>query len=614
MQRRYKTNLDTKKLKEKETMFDFRRTHTCGELTKKDAGKKITLSGWVNKRRDLGKLIFVDIRDKFGITQLVFDSNISKDNYETAAKLRSEFVISIRGIVKLRETQMINKKIPTGEIEIEVNEIEILSDAKNPPFSISDESIDINEELRLRYRYLDIRRGDIIKKLHLRHKAVLTIRNFLDSEGFTEIETPILAKTTPEGARDYLVPSRIYPGNFFALPQSPQIFKQILMVSSMDKYFQIARCFRDEDLRSDRQPEFTQVDIEMSFKTPTEIFLLLENLMKVVFKESIGVNINTPFPKLSYADCKEKYGCDRPDMRFDMQFIRLDSIIEQSKCEFLKKGLQEGVAKAFCVKGGADISRKTIDQYVEFVKRFKLEGLTTAKITDGAVSSSIAKFFTEKDLDLLKTTMEAEENDLIIIAAGKEDRVNQGMDHLRRLIAKERNLIPKNVYNFLWVTDFPMFCIDQETGKLSSEHHPFTSPNFEDMKLLDTDPLKARAFAYDLVLNGYEVAGGSQRIHNSQLQEKIFKLLELSPDAIKTKFGFFLEALKYGTPPHLGLAIGLDRLIMILTDTENIRDVIAFPKTQKSSDLMSQAPSKADPEQLKELKIIAKEYEEISWI
>lgn len=593
-------------------MFDFRRTHTCGELNKTHIKKEVTLSGWVHKRRDLGKLIFVDIRDKYGITQLKFDSQQFPKPYEIANMLRSEFVISIKGIVKQRGEKMINSKISTGEIEIDVHEIDILSEAKNPPFSIADESLDVNEELRLRYRYLDIRRGDIINKLHLRHKAVLQIRNFLDTEGFTEIETPILSKTTPEGARDYLVPSRIYHGNFYALPQSPQIYKQILMISSLDKYFQIARCFRDEDLRSDRQPEFTQVDMEMSFKTPTEIFSLLENLMKMVFSKCLGVNIKTPFPKLPYSECIEKYGCDRPDLRFKMSLVRLDPIIEKSSCDLLKKELKSGVVKALCVKNAEDISRKTIDDYIEFVKKFQLEGLIAFRIKDGKLSSSVSKFFSEKELNEIRSIMECEEKDLILVAAGPEDRVNQSMDHLRRHIAKARNLIPPNTYNFLWVTDFPLFSYDKEAKRLQSEHHPFTSPNFDDISLLEKDPLKVRALAYDLVLNGYEVAGGSQRIHNSLLQEKIFKLLNLSEESIKIKFGFFIDALKYGTPPHLGIAIGLDRLIMILTNTENIRDVIAFPKTQKASDLMNQSPSKPDDEQLKELKLKT-EYEEISW-
>lgn len=593
-------------------MFDFRRTHTCGELNKKHINKEVVLSGWVNKRRDLGKLIFVDIRDKYGLTQLIFDSNISKEAYELAAKLRSEFVISVKGHVNARDHKMVNSKITTGEIEVFVKQLEILSEAKTPPFSISDENIDINEELRLKYRYLDMRRGDIINKLHLRHKVILCIRNFLDKEGFTEIETPILSKTTPEGARDYLVPSRIYPGNFFALPQSPQLYKQLLMIASMDKYFQVARCFRDEDLRAERQPEFTQLDLEMSFNTPEDIFILLEKMMKEIFDKSLGVKITTPFPKMTYADCLEKYGCDRPDLRFGMALVRLDDFIEKSDCDFVKKGMQSGVVKGLCVKNGADISRKIIDQYTELVKRFKIDNLISIKIQNQTAVSSISKYFSSSLLKDIQTAMEAEENDLILVAYGPTDRVNQSMDHLRRHIAKQRNMIPPNTYNFLWVTDFPMFSLDKETGKIQSEHHPFTSPHFEDLDLLEEEPLKARALAYDLVLNGYEVAGGSQRIHSSALQEKIFKIINLSPEAIRLKFGFFIEALKYGTPPHLGFAIGLDRVVMVLTNTENIKDVIAFPKTQKASDLMNQSPSRPDEEQLKELKIKTT-YEEISW-
>lgn len=591
-------------------MFDFQRTHNCGELTKSDTDKNVTLSGWVNKRRDHGGLIFIDLRDKWGITQLVFDPKKSPPAHEKASSLRSEYVISIKGKVIPRREGMENKKMKTGDIEIEVDKLDILSPSKTPPFPIYEES-DAKEELRLKYRYLDMRKGDILNKLKVRHTATLAARNFLDKMGFLEIETPILSKTTPEGARDYLVPSRIYPGNFYALPQSPQLFKQILMISGMDKYFQIAKCFRDEDLRSDRQPEFTQIDIEMSFSTPDKLFSIIEEMMKDLFKKCLNIDIKTPFKRLSYADCMENYGSDKPDLRFDMKLFNINHIIEKSDFTLIKEMIEKGDAKAICVKNGSDISRKHIDSYSEIVKKFGAEGVFWIK-KKGEFSSSIVKFFKKELLEELASLVNMEDNDLLLIVSGKKSKVNQALDHLRRHIAKTRNLIKKGEYEFLWAVDFPMFSLDETTNKLQSEHHPFTSPKPEDLENLEKDPLKAKALAYDLVLNGYEMASGSQRIHDSDLQEKIFKLLNLSDEDIKIKFGYFVEALKYGTPPHLGIALGLDRIIMILTDTENIRDVIAFPKTQKASDLMTRSPSVADSTQLKELSLKV-EYEKINW-
>lgn len=596
-------------------MFDYRRTHTCGELTLSHLKQTVTLSGWMHRRRDHGGLIFIDLRDRFGLTQLIFDpAVVPPPMFEQASRLRSEWVVSIRGIVIPRAEGMANPKMHTGAIEIQVTELEILSSAKTPPFSIAEEVTDVNEEIRLKYRYLDIRRGDIVKKLALRHRIMLLMRNFLNENGFLEITTPILAKSTPEGARDYLVPSRIYPGNFYALPQSPQLFKQLLMVSGMDRYFQIAQCFRDEDLRADRQPEFTQVDIEMSFATPADLMHLLEGLMRQVFKEGIGVSIPSKFPHMKYHDCLEYYGTDRPDLRFGMKFVRIDSIAQRSTFTvFLEQLAAKGVVKAICVKGGAEISRKEIDAYTQFIGKFGVNGLAWIKKQSDGLSSSIVKFFSPELLQELSVALEVEVGDLILIAAAPEDRVNQGLDHLRRKIAKERNLIPSDALNFLWVTDFPLMRWNAEERRLESEHHPFTSPHFEDIPLLDKEPLKVRALAYDLVLNGYEIGGGSQRIHNGELQEKIFRALKLSQEEIKEKFGFFVEALQYGTPPHLGLALGLDRIIMVLSKTENIRDVIAFPKTQKASDLMMQCPSAVPRKQLDEIKIRA-EPVEITWI
>lgn len=596
-------------------MFDYRRTHTCACLTQAHIEQEVTLSGWVHRRRDHGGLIFIDLRDRFGLTQLVFDPKIDLKAHQEASKLRSEWVISIRGKVIPRAPGMANPKLITGEIEVEVKEMEILSPAKTPPFSIAEEELDVNEELRLKYRYLDIRRGSIAKKLELRHKVMLATSNFMAANGFLEINTPILGKSTPEGARDYLVPSRIYPGNFYALPQSPQIFKQLLMVSGMDRYFQIAPCFRDEDLRSDRQPEFTQIDIEMSFSIPDDLMALLEKLIAMLFKETIGAQIIPPFRRMSHKEAVETYGTDRPDLRFGMPLVRLDDIAAKSQFTVFQEQLKTGgIVKALCVAKGVEISRREIDDYTQFVGKFGLQGLAWMKYQEDGLSSNIVKFFSPDLLESMISRLKASKGDLILIAAGPEERVNQGLDHLRRRIAKERNLISPDAYEFLWVIDFPLFRWNPDENRLESEHHPFTSPHFDDLALLDKEPLKARAMAYDLVLNGYEVGGGSQRIHNGDLQERIFSLLQMSPQEIETKFGFFVEALKYGTPPHLGFAFGLDRIVMLLSKTENIREVIAFPKTQKASDLMMQCPSPVAPSQLAELGVMTPQTTEITWI
>lgn len=585
-------------------MFDYRRTHHCGELTKNHVGKTVKLSGWVQKRRDLGNLIFIDLRDRFGVTQLIFDPNKNKELHAFANKLRAEWVISVEGIVTSRAEGMSNSSMNTGDIELIVEELSILSESKVPPFNIYEDQIEVNEELRLKYRYLDIRRGKIAHNLRLRHTAMLAVRTYLDSHGFTEIQTPIMSKSTPEGAREYLVPSRIHPGHFYSLPQSPQIYKQLLMIAGMDRYFQIAPCFRDEDLRAERQPEFTQIDMEMSFQTPSEIKKISEGLLKTIFKNCLNIDIPTPFQELSYDYCMENYGCDKPDLRFDMPLIRIDDIAAKSSFSVFLDQLKEGgCIKGLCVKGGESISRKGIDLYTDFVAQLGLKGLAWVKKQKDGYASSIAKFFSDDLLNALSEKMQAKEGDLLLFGAGKESTVNQSLDHLRRLIAKERNLIPKNSYKFLWVTDFPLFVWDAEENRLSSSHHPFTSPHFEDLHLLDKDPLKVRSYAYDCVLNGYEIGGGSQRIHNQDLQQKIFYLLKLTEQDIKTRMGFFIEALKYGTPPHLGIAFGVDRIMMILCDTENIKDVIAFPKTNHASDLMMSSPSIIGQKQLDELKI-----------
>lgn len=589
-------------------MLDYRRSHTCGDLRNTDTGKKVVLSGWVHRRRDHGGLIFIDLRDRFGLTQLVFDPVKNPEAHAAAEKLRAEWVLTAHGTVSSRAEGMANPKLATGDVEIYVDAFEVLSKAKTPPFSICDETIDVNEELRLKYRYLDIRRGDIAQKLIKRHQAMQATRRFLDQQGFLEITTPILGKSTPEGARDYLVPSRVYPGTFYALPQSPQIFKQLLMVSGMDRYFQVAQCFRDEDLRADRQPEFTQVDIEMSFVKPEDLQGIIEGLIKEIFRTTKGIEVPTPFRRLSHAECMDRYGCDRPDLRFGMELIVLDDIAARSSFTVFQDKLKEGgTVKGLCVKAGADISRKQIDEYTDFVGRLGIKGLAWMKLNDGVLSSSIVKFFDETLQKELIAKMGMENGDLLFMIADLRSKTNQGLDHLRRKIARDRGLIKSDHLEFLWVTDFPLFSWNEEENRLDSEHHPFTSPHPEDIALFETEPLKVRSSGYDLVLNGYEIAGGSQRIHNSDLQQKIFESLRLTPEELQSKFGFFLEALSYGTPPHLGIALGLDRIVMIVTDTENIRDVIAFPKTQKASDLMMECPAEVAAQQLKDLHLMTLE-------
>ncbi len=586
-------------------MLDYRPTHKNHQLTKEDIGKTVTLSGWVHRARDHGGLIFVDLRDRFGLTQAVFDPEKNLKLHSRAEKLRSEWVITLQGTVVSRAEGMSNPKLPTGEIEVEVHEMEVLSKSKTPPISISDAKVEAGDEVRLKYRYLDIRRGRIANNLILRHKAQLAARNFLDKQEYLEITTPIMAKSTPEtGARDYLVPSRVYPGSFFALPQSPQIYKQLLMLSGMHRYFQIAQCFRDEDLRSDRQPEFTQVDIEMSFATPEELMALTENLVKEIFLTCKGIEIKAPFQRLTYEDCMKRYGTDKPDTRFGMEIAIIDDIASRSTFSVFKEQIEsEGTVRGICVKGGADISRKSIDDYTKFVGQLGIRGLAWMKYQEEGLSSSIVKFFSEEQQQQLIDRTGAEKGDLIFMIADEKSNTLQALDHLRRKLARDRDLIPKNVYEPLWVTDFPLFHWNKEEQIIESEHHPFTSPHFEDLSLLDSDPLKVRSLGYDLVLHGHEIGGGSQRIHDNNLQTKIFEILQLTPEEVKRRFGFFLDALSFGTPPHLGIALGLDRLMMILCDTENIRDVIAFPKTQKAADLMSSSPSEVAKSQLDLLKL-----------
>lgn len=585
-------------------MFDYRRTHHCGQLRKSDIGKTVTLSGWVHRRRDHGGLIFIDLRDRFGLTQIVFDPQKNPTTHEEANRLRSEWVISVQGEVIARAEGMVNPKLETGAIEVRALDAAVLSKAKTPPFSVCDEQIEVSEELRLKYRFLDIRRGAVQRNLLIRHQAMMATRRYLDGAGFCEISTPILGKSTPEGARDYLVPSRVHPGCFYALPQSPQLFKQLLMVSGMHRYFQIAACFRDEDLRADRQPEFTQIDLEMSFETPDELFAVVEGLVKAIFSQAAGVNVQTPFRRMPYTEAIDCYGTDKPDLRFGMPLVNLNEIAARSEFTvFLEQIRAGGIVKGFCVKGGADLSRKAIDDYTTFVGRLGIRGLAWMKLTEEGLSSNIVKFFSSEQQKALIAAMGAEPGDLIFMIADQIGRTHQALDHLRRKLARDRNLIRPGHYEFLWVTEFPLMAWNAQEQRLENEHHPFTSPHPDDIPLLDSDPLKVRSSSYDLVLNGYELASGSQRIHDSDLQKKIFEILRLTPEQIEGRFGFFVEALQYGTPPHLGVALGFDRLIMILAGTDNIRDVIAFPKTQKASDLMMNSPGEVEATQLEELSL-----------
>lgn len=580
---------------------------SCGELRKDDIGREVRLAGWVNRRRDHGGLIFIDLRDRDGITQLVFDPTIHAEAHNLAQTLRSEWVISVQGKIRDRGPGMTNEKLSTGMIEVEVYELKILNSAQTPPFSICDETINVSEDLRLSYRYLDMRRGAVFNNLQIRHKALMYVRRFFDAHQFIEVETPILTKSTPEGARDYLVPSRTFPGSFFALPQSPQMYKQLCMIAGMDRYFQIARCFRDEDLRADRQPEFTQIDVEMSFVDPEDLMGLMEEMIAGLFKEMIGLDIERPIMRLQHKECLEYYGTDRPDLRFDMKLIRIDDIAKRSTFGVLKETLENGgIVKALCFKDGSKISRRELDGFTEFVKNFGLAGIAYMKMTEEGLTSNIAKFFDQDLQKELINRMSAEPGDIIFIGAGDKDTVNQSLDHFRRHLATTYNLIPENSYKFLWVTEFPLFAVDKNTGGFGSEHHPFTSPHTEDLHLLESDPLKVRSFAYDMVLNGSEIGGGSIRNFNPEIQKKIFQILRLTESEIEEKFGFFIKALNYGTPPHGGIAFGVDRIVMILSNTDSIRDVIAFPKTQKASDLMMQAPSHVATSQLDELGIRVK--------
>ncbi|AMA72171.1 MULTISPECIES: aspartate--tRNA ligase [Aneurinibacillus] len=575
----------------------------CGTLRRTDVGKEVVLNGWVQKRRDLGGVIFVDLRDRTGIVQIVFNPEINPEAHAVGDKLRSEYVVSVKGKVVERDPETVNPNLETGEIEVQVNEIEIINQAKTPPFFIED-NIDVDEQIRLKYRYLDLRRPEMYKTMELRHKVTKLFRDYLDSKGFLEIETPMLTKSTPEGARDYLVPSRVNPGEFFALPQSPQIFKQLLMVAGYERYFQIVRCFRDEDLRADRQPEFTQVDIETSFLNMEELMSMMEEMMAKVCKEVLNIDIETPFQRLTYAEAMDRYGSDKPDLRFGMELVDISDIAEN--CGFqvfsstMKKG---GQVKGINVKGCAHYSRKDVDELMKFAGRYGAKGLAWMAFKDDEIKGPIAKFFTEEEIAAIKDRMQVENNDLLLFVADKPKVVADSLGALRLKFGKELGLIDESKFAFAWVVDFPLLEWDEEAKRYVALHHPFTRPRPEDVELFDTDPGKIRAQAYDMVLNGFEIGGGSMRIYKRDVQEKMFKALGFSQEEAQEKFGFLLDAFEYGTPPHGGIAFGLDRIVMILAGRSSLRDTIAFPKTASARDFMTDAPSTVDPKQLEELSI-----------
>ena len=591
-----------------EFLAGLKRTHMCGELTTENVEQNVVLMGWVQRSRNLGGLIFVSLRDRTGIIQVVFDENrCSEDIFKKAETLRTEFVIAVVGQVALRSEEAINDKMPTGRIEVIAEDLRILSTAETTPFYIED-GINVSEALRYKYRYLDLRRPEMQKNLILRHKLASLVRDFLNREGFLEIETPMLTKSTPEGARDYLVPSRVHPGKFYALPQSPQLFKQLLMISGYDRYYQIVRCFRDEDLRADRQPEFTQIDIEMSFVDIDDILSINEKMIAYIFREALGVEIKLPLPRMTYKEAMERYGSDKPDTRFGMELVNISDLVADSEFKVFAGAVKNGGSvRGINAKGCGNFSRKEIDSLGEFVKTYRAKGLAWINVTEEGVKSPIAKFFTEDQLDAILTRMEAEVGDLLLFIADANPVVFQALGHLRLEIARRLDILNPSEYNLLWVTEFPLFEYDEEEGRYVAKHHPFTSPMDEDIQFLESDPEKVRAKAYDIILNGVEIGGGSIRIHSTSLQEKMFKALGFSKEKAWDQFGFLLEAFKYGTPPDGGIAYGFDRLVMLLAGRNTIKDVIAFPKVQNASDLMTEAPSMVDIKQLEELHIRVKE-------
>ena len=586
-----------------DTLAGMKRTHSCGALTAADAGTEVILCGWVSRQRDHGGLIFIDLRDRSGTVQLVFSPEINQAALLKADGVRTEYVLSVRGAVRLRSPETVNPAMETGAIEVCGEEIRILNPAKTPPFYIQD-NVDVDETVRLKYRYLDLRRPEMQHNLILRHRVAKTMRDFFDSRDFIEVETPMLTKSTPEGARDYLVPSRVNPGKFYALPQSPQIFKQILMVAGYERYFQIVRCFRDEDLRADRQPEFTQRDVEMSFVERDDVLAIMEKMIAEVFKVAIGAELSLPMRRLSYDEAMQKYGSDKPDLRFDMEIFDLSEAMRGSDFKVFESVLAAGgKIKGINVKGNAAIPRRELDGLVNYVGQYGAKGLAWIGYTAEGLKSQISKFFSEEQLEKIRLTAQAEEGDLVLIIADKPAVAVNAMGQLRLEMARRMNLIDPDKLAFAWVLDFPMFEYDEEEKRYVAMHHPFTSPRDEDIQYLETDPGRIKAKAYDMVLNGTEIGGGSIRIFQRDVQEKVFKAIGLTEEEANEKFGYLLEAFEFGTPPHGGIAFGLDRLIMLMAKRSSIRDVIAFPKTQSATDLMSQAPSEVSLRQLKELSI-----------
>jgi aspartyl-tRNA synthetase len=582
---------------------EWRRTEYCGDLTKKDSNRDVVLMGWVQRRRDLGGLIFVELRDRQGIVQVVFNPEVSPEAHGKAQLLRSEYVAGVKGKVVLRPEGTANPHLNTGEIEVAAEEAKILNLSKTPPFPIEEEE-EIAENVRLKYRYLDLRRPRLQRNLMLRHRVAREVRNYFDRSGFLEIETPMLTKSTPEGARDYLVPSRLNAGHFYALPQSPQLFKQILMVSGFDRYFQIVRCFRDEDLRSDRQPEFTQIDVEMSFVTVDEIRRIMEGLMAHIFRETVGVALTLPFPTLTYDEAMDRYGNDKPDLRFEMELRDVSDLMAGSSFKVFQEVLKEkGIVKGITVTGGGRFSRKEIDDLVPVVETFGAKGLIWAKVDSENWQSPIQKFLKKEEMTAVNERMQAAPGDLLLFVAGPPKVVHQALANLRLHLGQKQGLISPEAYRFVWILDFPLLEYDEGEKRFVAVHHPFTAPKDEDLPKLKDHPEEVKAKAYDLVLNGSEVGGGSIRNHLEDVQSLVFEKLGMGEEEAKERFGFLLEALGYGTPPHGGIAFGFDRLVMILSHSESIRDVIAFPKTQRAVCLMTEAPSKVDPKQLEELSI-----------